>query len=71
MECLIANDADGVMEIIEGYLEALNKSQFLKDAGVPRSTAYQLFKRKNPTIRTLAKIVNAAYKASHKSDQPD
>lgn len=62
MECLIANDPDGIMEIIEGHLKALNKSQFLKEAGVPRSTLYQLFKKKNPTIQTLAKIVHAAHK---------
>lgn len=64
MECLIDNDPDGIMDIIESHLEALNKSKFLKDAGVPRSTAYQLFKRKNPTIQTLAKIVHAAHQAN-------
>lgn len=64
MECLIDNDPDGVMEVIETYLEALNKSRFLQEAGVPRSTMYQLFKRKNPTVQTLAKIVHAAHQAS-------
>lgn len=64
MECLIDNDPDGIMEVIESHLEALNKSKFLKDAGLPRSTMYQLFKRKNPTIQTLAKIVHAAYQAA-------
>ena len=64
MECLIENDPDGVMEIIEGHLNALNKSKFLKKAGVPRSTMYQLFKKKNPTIHTLAKIIHAAHKDS-------
>jgi DNA-binding phage protein len=62
MECLIENDPNGVMEIIEGHLEAMNKSKFLKDADVPRSTMYQLLKKKNPTIKTLAKIVHAAHK---------
>ncbi len=61
MQCLIENDPDGVMEIIEGHLYALNKSKFLRDADVPRSTMYQLLKRKNPTIKTLAKIMYATH----------
>ncbi len=68
MECLIENDPDGVMEVIETHLEALNKSQFLAEAGVPRSTLYQLFKKKNPTIQTLAKIVHTAYKGKQNPD---
>ncbi len=55
---LILND---VMEIIEDYLYALNKSNFLKKADIPRSTMYQLLKRKNPTIKTLAKIMYATH----------
>jgi len=61
MQCLIENDPEGVMEIIEDYLFALNKSKFLKEADVPRSTMYQLLKRKNPTIKTLAKIMYATH----------
>lgn len=61
MQCLIENDPEGVMEIIEDYLYALNKSKFLKEADVPRSTMYQLLKRKNPTIKTLAKIMYATH----------
>ncbi|MGL4540081.1 MAG: hypothetical protein ACRCU0_03800 [Candidatus Rhabdochlamydia sp.] len=57
MQCLIENDPEGVMEIIEDHLYALNKSKFLREADVPRSTMYQLLKRKNPTIKTLAKIM--------------
>src|SRR5271166_5042508 len=53
MQCLIENDPEGVMEIIEDHLYALNKSKFLREANVPRSTMYQLLKRKNPTIKTL------------------
>lgn len=60
MECLIENDTEGVLEIIEGYLYAINKTQFLKEADVPRSTAYNFFKRRNPTIKTLAKIMHAS-----------
>jgi predicted transcriptional regulator len=61
MECLIDNDPKGAMEAIETHLEAMNKSAFLKEAGVPRSTMYKLFKTKNPTIKTLAKIIYAAH----------
>ena len=61
MQCLIENDPEGVMEIIEDHLYALNKSKFLRDAAVPRSTMYQLLKRKNPTIKTLAKIMYATH----------
>ncbi len=61
MECLIENDPKGAMEAIETHLEAMNKSAFLKEAGVPRSTMYKLFKMKNPTIKTLAKIMYTAH----------
>lgn len=60
MECLLDNDTEGVLEIIEGYIYAVNKTQFLKNAKVPRSTAYNVFKRRNPTIKTLAKIMHAS-----------
>lgn len=60
MECLIENDTEGVLDIIEGYLYAVNKTQFLKEAEIPRSTAYNVFRRRNPTIKTLAKIMHAS-----------
>lgn len=34
MECLIENDTEGAMEIIEIYLDAVNRTQFLKDANL-------------------------------------
>src|SRR5262245_24115231 len=61
MQCLIENDPEGVMEIIGDHLYALNKSKFLREADVPRSTMYQLLKQKNPTIKTLAKIMYATH----------
>ncbi len=61
VQCLIDNDPDGVVEIIEGHLSSLNKSRFLKNADVPRSTMYRILKQKNPTIKTLAKIMHAAH----------
>ena len=59
MQCFLDNDTEGVLEIVENYLYAMNKTQFLKDANVPRSTVYNFFKRRNPTIKTLAKIMHA------------
>ncbi len=39
---------------------AVNKTQFLKEANVPRSTMDNFFKKRNPTIKTLAKIMHAS-----------
>lgn len=60
MQCFIENDTEGVLEIIENYLYAINKTQFFKEANLPRSTVYNFFKRRNPTIKTLAKIMHAS-----------
>jgi DNA-binding phage protein len=60
MECLMNNDPDGVVELLKIYLSEHNKVELLKDANISRSTVYQTFRHKNPTIRTLAKIVSTA-----------
>lgn len=60
MQCFMENDTEGVLEIIENYLYTLNKTQFFKEANLPRSTVYNFFKRRNPTIKTLAKIMHAS-----------
>jgi len=59
VECLMDNDPEGIIEMIEDYLDTLNKSKISKDSGVSRSTVYTFLKGKNPTIKTLAKIVSA------------
>ncbi len=59
-ECLKENDTEALMEILEGYLSALNRAKFSRDKKIPRSTIYHSMKRRNPTIKTLAKIVHAA-----------
>lgn len=59
LECLRNNDPEGVMEIIQIYLGALEKIQFMKKAEIPKSTFYHSLKSKNPTIKTLAKLVHA------------
>lgn len=59
-ECLQNNDPDGFIEIISGYLEVLNKSQSTTETKPSRSTLYDSLKNKNPTIKTLAKLVHAS-----------
>ncbi len=59
-ECLLNNDPEGAMEMIEIYLAALNKSKLRKHARLPKSTMYSALKHKNPTIKTLAKIMSSS-----------
>lgn len=60
LECLSNNDPEGVMEIIEIYLDTLNKTQMAKKTHLPRSTMYHSLKGRNPTVKTLAKLVYAS-----------
>lgn len=59
MECLQENNPEGVIEVIGIYLRALNKEKFIQKAEIGKSTYYYLMKSKNPTIKTLAKIVHS------------
>lgn len=59
VECLENNDPEGVMEMISIYLEAVNKSKTTKAVGLHRQTMYSALKHKNPTIKTLAKLMHA------------
>ena len=59
MECLINNDPEGAMEIISIYLESLNKLKLIKESKIAKSTLYYSLKHKNPTIKTLAKLLHA------------
>jgi DNA-binding phage protein len=59
-ECLKNGDSEGVVEIIQIYIDACNKAQLSKDDQLPKTTLYHCFKSKNPTIKTLAKIVHAS-----------
>lgn len=62
MQCFLENDTEGVLEIVENYLYAVNKTQFLKEASIPRSTVYNfsqicfpyLKEAKNPHIINIA-----------------
>lgn len=57
-DCLKNNDPEGVVEIIQAHLAVVNKQKFAKEAHLPRSTLYNVYKGRNPTIRTLAKMIN-------------
>lgn len=60
LECLQNNDPEGVMEMITIYLDALNKARLTQKAQLPKSTMYSALKHRNPTIKTLAKIMHAS-----------
>lgn len=57
-ECLKNNDPEGVVEIIQSHLRVVNKSKAAHDMKLPRSSMYNALKGKNPTVKTLAKLVN-------------
>lgn len=60
LECLIANDTEAFIEILESYLR-VNRSSVARKTHLSRSTVQQaLSKTGNPTLRTLAKIVHEA-----------
>ncbi len=57
-ECLRDNDPEGAAEIIAIHVTALNKSQLAEEEGIPRSTIYHYLRNKNPTLKTIAKLVH-------------
>lgn len=66
IECLKNNDPEGVMDIISTYLNTINKMRSSQEISLPRSTLYSSLKTKNPTIKTLAKLVYASTLNSRK-----
>jgi DNA-binding phage protein len=64
--CLKNNDPEGIIEIISEYLDLLNKVKSAQQADLPRSTMYHSLKQKNPTVKTLAKLVSASVSAGKK-----
>ena len=58
LECLIDNDTEAFIEILDAYL-SVNRLQVSKKTKLSRSTVQQAFsKGGNPTLKTLAKIVH-------------
>lgn len=58
LECLQNNDPEGVMEMVAIYLNALDKAKLRAKNKLPKSTMYSTLKHRNPTIKTLAKIMH-------------
>ncbi len=61
LECLENNDPKGVMDVIEIYVKACSKIRLQEEGNIPKSTFYHFLKHKNPTVKTLAKVVSAAH----------
>jgi len=59
LECLQNNDPEGVMEIVGIYLDALNKSKLMEAGEIPKSTFYHSLRNRNPTLKTLAKLISS------------
>lgn len=59
LECLRNNDPEGVMEVIGIYLNALDKAKLMEEGEIAKSTFYHSLRSKNPTIKTLAKIISS------------
>lgn len=58
-ECLKDGDSEGVIEVIQIYLKAVNKTRLAKEAHLSKTTIYHALRSKNPTIKTLAKLIHA------------
>lgn len=59
LECLKNNDPVGVIEMIIIHLKAINKTDMLHKGHISKSTLYHSLRNKNPTIKTLAKLVHS------------
>lgn len=61
-ECLCDGDTAEFMDILETHLLLKNKSKFCRESGLSRTTLYNTFKDKNPTLTTLSKLVQSLNK---------
>lgn len=59
-DCLKDNDPEGAMQVISAHLNALNKAYLAEEADMPRSTLYHSMKSKNPTLKTVAKLIHCS-----------
>jgi DNA-binding phage protein len=60
LECLIDNDTETFMEILDAYL-SVNRTKVAQRTKLTRATVTQAFSKKgNPTLKTIAKIVHEA-----------
>ena len=59
IQCFKDNDPEALIEILDGYIVACNKSEFAKKADISRSTLYDMLHgKKNPTLRVLTQCVH-------------
>jgi probable addiction module antidote protein len=60
LQCLIENDTETFMEVLDAYL-SVNRTKIAKKTKLTRATITQAFsKNGNPTLKTIAKIVHQA-----------
>ena len=59
LECLKNNDPEGVIDTLNAHFEALGKLAVASTSGLATSTFYHALKSKNPTLKTLAKLVSS------------
>ncbi len=59
-DCLKEGDAEGVIEIVQIHLEAVNKTKLTEEMNIPKTTLYHALRSKNPTLKTLAKLIHAS-----------
>ncbi len=58
-DCLRDNDPEGAMEMIAIYLREINKLKLSQEHNISRSSLYRTLRRKNLTIKTVAKILHS------------
>ncbi len=59
LQCFKDNDPEALIEILDGYIVACNKSDFAKKAAISRSTLYDMLHgSKNPTLRVLTQCIH-------------
>jgi DNA-binding phage protein len=58
LQCFKDNDPEALIEILDGYIIACNKTEFAKKAEISRSTLYDMLHgKKNPTLRVFTQCV--------------
>ena len=60
-QALAENDIDAALEVLNGYLMAIGKSEIARQGSIASSTVYHaLSYGSNPTLKTVAKLLSAA-----------
>jgi DNA-binding phage protein len=58
LECLLDNDAEGVIDLLNAHYRARSRLT-ASNSGLASSTFYHLLKSKNPTLKTLARLMSS------------